>query len=68
MKQIKITDEFLRLDKETTKCQNEETYDDCVTKQYIVSLTQECECLPFSIAQTDKVNSAILSSNLTNLF
>ena len=54
VKEIKVTDSFLTLDKETRKCQ-EERYDDCTTRDYIETLLSQCECLPFAISSNDEV-------------
>ena len=34
VKEVKVTEAFLGLGKEVIKCQNDETYDDCRTRQY----------------------------------
>ncbi len=50
------------LDKETRKCQNIETYDDCKTRLYIEHLKQECGCLPLSLRLSGKVKYNILKN------
>ena len=60
LKEIAVTDSFMGLDKETRKCQNIETYDDCKTRLYIEHLRQECGCLPLSLRLSGKVNYDIL--------
>ena len=55
MKEISVTDSFMGLDKDTRKCQNIETYDDCKTRLYIEHLRQECKCLPLSLRLSGKV-------------
>ena len=60
MKEINVTDSFMGLDKNTRKCQNIETYDDCKTRLHIEYLKQECKCLPLSLRLSKKVIYDIL--------
>ena len=55
IKEISVTEQFMGLDKETRKCQNIETYDNCKTRLYIEKLKQECGCLPLSLRFSEKV-------------
>ena len=55
LKEIAVTDSFMGLDKETRKCQNIETYDDCKTRLHVEHLRQECGCLPLSLRLYEKV-------------
>ena len=55
VKEIKVTDEFLTLDKTTMNCQNKESLQDCETREYIQALIEQCKCLPFPIRNADKV-------------
>ena len=43
------------LDRETRKCQNIETYDDCKTRHHVEHLRHECGCVPLSLRLTGKV-------------
>ena len=56
IKEISVTDSFLGLNKDTRKCQNIETYDDCKTRLHEEHLRQECGCLPLSLRLSEKVN------------
>ena len=38
LKAVKVTDEFLKLDRATIGCQNTKSIQDCKTKEYIESL------------------------------
>ena len=49
VKEIKVTKEFLSLDKDTIGCQNFHSIDDCKTEEYINTLKQKCNCSPYSI-------------------
>ena len=55
VKEILTTDDFLTLDRERIGCQNEESFDDCKTGQYIDALINQCGCLPFSIGSLKQV-------------
>ena len=56
VKEILTTDAFLTLDRETIGCQNEESFNDCKTGQYIDALINQCGCLPFSIGSSNQVH------------
>ena len=49
VKEIEVSDEFLTLDKSKINCQNKESLQDCITKKFMNSLSEECKCLPFGI-------------------
>ena len=55
LKQIKVTEDFLSLKKDVRDCQNDESYDDCKTKEYMDTLWKTCKCLPFNIRQSNNV-------------
>ena len=55
MKEISVTDSFMGLHKDTGKCQNIETYDNCITRLLLENLRQECRCLPLSLYHSRKV-------------
>ena len=49
LKEIVVTGDFLGLDKEDRKCQNDEPHENCTTRQYHHTFLRECGCLPFSM-------------------
>ena len=49
VKQIHVTTDYLDLDSQSRGCQNENTYEDCVTELYLDLLSEECKCLPFNL-------------------
>ena len=57
LKEISVTKSFLGLDRETIKCQNIESYNDCITRLYVRNIRQECGCLPLSLRLSEKVKS-----------
>ena len=56
IKEIKVTNSFLSLDKDIRGCQ-EESYDECTTRKYVNDLMNKCQCLPFQFRVTNKVVS-----------
>ena len=56
VQEIKVTEEFLGMNKKVTDCQNTESYDSCKTRQYISTMMKECQCLPFSISLSNEVD------------
>ena len=63
LKEVKVTDEFLTLDRATIGCQNTKSIQDCKTKEYIDSLINQCECLPYPIIDVKKVAFCIILIN-----
>ena len=55
LKQIKVTEDFLSLKKDVRDCQNDESYDDCKTKEYMDALLKACHCLQFNIRSSNNV-------------
>ena len=53
VKEIKVTEEFLTLDKNVRNCQNYESLQDCKTRICIDSIVKKCKCLPFSIRSSE---------------
>ena len=46
---VKVSEDFIKLGQNTTQCQNEKPYEQCITDQYIDNIQRECNCVPFSI-------------------
>lgn len=57
MKEIEVTKEFLSLEESVIGCQNEGSINDCQTREYVDVLMSQCNCLPFSIRQSDEVET-----------
>ena len=55
LKEISVTESFLGLDRDTIKCQNIESYNDCKTRLYVRNMRKECGCLPLSLSLSEKV-------------
>ena len=56
MKEIMVTDSYLELDQDVTKCQNKESFFNCTTRQYVKTVLAECGCLPFNMRLSNKVS------------
>ena len=55
VKEISATASFLSMDKDVSKCQDEETFGDCVTRKYVNALKDKCKCLPLNLILMDEV-------------
>ena len=55
IKVIEVTKHFLTLDQRITGCQNKMSSGDCKTLQFINTLLEQCECVPYSIKQEGQV-------------
>ena len=69
VKQIQVTDHYLHLDLQTRGCQNETTYEDCVTELYLELLMEECKCLPFNLqnfSKQDEIGKVLMEFELKN--
>ena len=55
--EIKATDSYVGLDQDVTKCQNEEPFFNCTTRNYIENIRAKCGCLPLTVQVSIEVNS-----------
>ena len=55
MKEIDVRSSYLALEKDIIGCQNQESYNDCMTRNYLSNLMETCSCLPFTIRTSNKV-------------
>jgi len=56
IKEIKVTDSYLRLDKDVRGCQYNEPLFNCTTRKNVETVQNACGCLPFNINLSNKVN------------
>ena len=56
MKEVKVTNDFLGLDKSIQGCEMEKSFDNCTTLKMIENIKKECKCLPFNIRIGTKVS------------
>ena len=61
MKEISATESFLSMNKDISKCQDEETFDECVTEKYVNALKDKCKCLPLILSLMNKVEFMLSS-------
>ena len=57
LKKVEVTESFMGFDPEVIKCQNEETYDDCTTRQYLDHIREVCGCLPLALKLSNEVGN-----------
>ena len=55
MKYVKVTDSFLSLDENVIKCQNDKTFEQCLTQNYLESFMKKHKCLPIQVRLSTKV-------------
>ena len=56
LKEIKVTESYIGLDQEVTKCQSKESFYTCTTRNYIDAIVAQCKCLPLTVRVSDKVH------------
>ena len=56
LRETRVTDSFLDFDLEVRGCQNEESVQNCTTRQYINTIVEKCNCIPLNLNNNDKVN------------
>ena len=56
VKQVKVTEDFLAMDKADIKCQNHESFDECTTRLYLDELKSSCGCIPFHMGLAYQVS------------
>ena len=54
VKEIVGTEAFLSLDEGIKLCQDFETYQDCMTKEYIKNGVEKCSCTPYELRNFSK--------------
>ena len=60
LKEITVSNSFLSMEKDVKKCQDVETFNDCVTTKFIRDLKSKCKCLPLNLRLNMKVNIRLL--------
>ena len=55
LKEIRVTQSYLRMDMDIKKCQNEEPLENCTTRTYMESFLQQCGCLPLQLSSFKNV-------------
>ena len=44
------------MDKDARKCQDDEPFDQCISRKYIDDLKHRCKCFPLNLRITNEVN------------
>ena len=55
VKEIDVTEDYLKMAKDVTKCQDRLTLEECETKQYFEHVVDKCNCIPFKLGHKYKV-------------
>ena len=43
------------MDEKSRECQDDESFDDCVTTNYMKNVNEKCRCSPFNLRISDEV-------------
>ena len=49
VKEMRISEDFMSLGKDLTKCQVQEEYEECSTRIYQAAMIEQCNCIPYSL-------------------
>ena len=60
LKEITVSNSFLSIKKDVRKCQDVETFNECVTTKFLHDLKSKCKCLPLDLRLNMKVNIELL--------
>ena len=61
IKEVKVTEDFLTLDKTVTDCQMESSVADCTSKLYLTALLSSCGCVPLSLSSVYRSHPVSIS-------
>ena len=62
VKQISVTEDYLKLSDDTRKCQNIESFEQCVTKHNLATISKTCKCIPYWLRNftNDEVDTQLI--------
>ena len=62
VKQISVTEDYLKLSDDTRKCQNIESFEQCVTKHNLATISKTCKCIPYWLRSftNDEVDTQLI--------
>ena len=49
VKEVLVTEDYLGLDEEVRKCQVQEIFEECTTRNYLTAIQEQCNCIPYSL-------------------
>ena len=55
VKEIDVTDDYMGMSEDVTKCQDRIRLEDCETKEYFEYVLKKCNCIPFKLGHNFKV-------------
>ena len=53
--EVKASSSYMGLDMKIRQCQNDKTFYNCTTDQYLGSMVDNCGCLPINLRLSNKV-------------
>ena len=53
--EVKAANSYMGLDMKIRQCQNDKTFYNCTTQQYLDSMMAKCGCLPINLRLSNKV-------------
>ena len=60
LEKVSVTESYLGLKEEARNCrESEEDYQQCVSQNYVQSVTEKCQCLPLSMSLNKKVDKSL---------
>ena len=60
LERVSVTESYLGLKEEVRNCrESEEDYQQCVTKNYVQRVKDNCQCLPLSMSLNKKVDKSL---------
>ena len=65
IKEVEVTKAFLTLDEKTKLCQDDETFKECQSNEYLRLGQKHCDCTPYELRNfSKKVRSKIIKHTL----
>ena len=61
VKEIKVTKYFHNLNEEQKKCQEVESYENCVTRLHLQTINDKCGCVPYNLADFNNNDTVIIN-------
>ena len=55
LKEIKVTESFIGMDKKISECQTEDSFYNCETRHYLEAILAKCKCLPVTMRLSNEV-------------
>ena len=62
VKDIKVTEDFIGLSDDAKKCQSEETFKECSTRQYLHAVESQCNCIPYALKYFSSIQNQVYNN------